>query len=241
MLQTLQTGVLLRNEEVLNFTQQIAAGMACVTAHGIVHLDLAARNILYDHGNTLKIADFGNSRFYNVTEGIPSAQGFNYGVHGKSMKIDFKLCPPECLPRSQWDRSVKGFAPVFNERSDVWALGVVMWQLETRCAQKRCVRLGYSQPPLPPHPPHFLPPRLFHLLFLLFLLLDLLFSSTSFARWRPPTFLPLPLCHFHLHLHLIFFRLSLFPPLLNSTASASLPASSSFSPPTFLRLLQPQL
>ena len=43
---------------------QIATGMRHIAAQGIVHLDLATRNILLTHPDELvKIADFGLSRY----------------------------------------------------------------------------------------------------------------------------------------------------------------------------------
>ena len=50
-----------------------------------------------------------------------------YHMAGK-MKIPFLWCPPECLPRHVWNKKFK-FRPVFNQQSDIWAYGVVCWEI----------------------------------------------------------------------------------------------------------------
>jgi uncharacterized membrane protein YgcG len=115
-------GVTLSCAEQLHFCQQMASGLAFIATKRIVHLDIAARNCLVHSQSRLKIADFGLSRRYNKPAGF---------VMTGRMKIPFLWCPPECLPRKLWDKSVRGFNPVFNEDSDIWAYGVVVWEIAT--------------------------------------------------------------------------------------------------------------
>ena len=106
-----------------HITQQIAAGMAYITECRIVHLDLAARNCLVHSNTTMKIADFGLSRNYN--------EGLNgWKLKGK-MKVPFKWCPPEMLPKKLWKEDVSRYEPMFNELTDMWALGITMWEIAT--------------------------------------------------------------------------------------------------------------
>lgn len=47
---------------VLKMAKDIAAGMGHLHAEGIVHRDLATRNLLLDENMNVKITDFGMSR-----------------------------------------------------------------------------------------------------------------------------------------------------------------------------------
>ncbi len=51
--------------DLTSFTYQIAKPMAYLSSIGVVHRDLACRNILVDEGKVLKITDFGLSRVTN--------------------------------------------------------------------------------------------------------------------------------------------------------------------------------
>jgi serine/threonine protein kinase len=121
--------IMLRPAEQFYIAEQIADALEYITSNRIVHLDLAARNCLVHAKSCIKIADFGLARPYDQGEPREGQQeGFN--LVGK-MKIPFLWAPPECLPTNIWDKSVKVYNPVFNERSDVWAFGVVCWEIAT--------------------------------------------------------------------------------------------------------------
>eukprot|EP01119_Soliformovum_irregulare_P022069 TRINITY_DN747_c0_g1_i1.p1 TRINITY_DN747_c0_g1~~TRINITY_DN747_c0_g1_i1.p1 ORF type:complete len:1284 (+),score=325.47 TRINITY_DN747_c0_g1_i1:126-3977(+) len=95
---------------VLDVAAQCAAGMIHLHDKGIVHRDLALRNILFartDDGFVAKVADFGMSR---TTE-----QGHYTSAGGK---IAIKWAAPEILQYQQ-----------FSNASDVWAFGVTLWEL----------------------------------------------------------------------------------------------------------------
>ena len=106
--------------------------MAYIAESRIVHLDLAARNCLVHANSVVKIADFGLSRAFK-----PERNGWR--LRGR-MKIPFKWCPPECLPRHMWRADIVDYSPVFSERSDMWAFGVVCWEIATR-GEDPCVFL----------------------------------------------------------------------------------------------------
>lgn len=76
----------------------------------MVHMDLAARNCLVAEGNLVKVADFG------LTRKLPDDQDYWQADH--VMKLPVKWCAIESLD----DR-------VFSQGSDVWAFGVVMWEI----------------------------------------------------------------------------------------------------------------
>lgn len=93
--------------ELQSFAIQVANGMAHVESLGIIHRDLAARNILVGRGNQLKISDFGLSR---------------HGVYVKTSKgvIPLRWLSIEAIQRN-----------IYSTKSDVWAYGVVLWEICT--------------------------------------------------------------------------------------------------------------
>lgn len=52
----------LDEDEIIHLALGAARGLACLAAQGIVHRDIAARNILVGENMTAKIADFGCAR-----------------------------------------------------------------------------------------------------------------------------------------------------------------------------------
>lgn len=76
---------------------------------GIVHRDLACRNILVDEGRVLKVTDFGMSR---QTEEIY--------VQKSTGRVPFKWMAIESIITRE-----------FTSASDVWSYGIVLWEIGT--------------------------------------------------------------------------------------------------------------
>ncbi|XP_038109040.1 tyrosine-protein kinase receptor torso isoform X2 [Culex quinquefasciatus] len=97
----------LDHNELHDFAQQIACGMHHLEKIKITHRDLAARNILIDERKTLKISDFGMSR-----TGIY--------VNTRNKKVPLRWLSIEAMRDN-----------FYSSKSDVWAFGVVLWEIGT--------------------------------------------------------------------------------------------------------------
>ncbi|XP_004711011.1 muscle, skeletal receptor tyrosine-protein kinase isoform X2 [Echinops telfairi] len=95
--------------EQLCIARQVAAGMAYLSERKFVHRDLATRNCLVAESMVVKIADFGLSR------NIYSA---DYYKANENDAIPIRWMPPESI-----------FYNRYTTESDVWAYGVVLWEI----------------------------------------------------------------------------------------------------------------
>uniref|UniRef100_A0AAV2ISV2 Tyrosine-protein kinase receptor n=1 Tax=Knipowitschia caucasica TaxID=637954 RepID=A0AAV2ISV2_KNICA len=97
--------------QMLHIAQQIAAGMVYLASQHFVHRDLATRNCLVRENLLVKIGDFGMSRDVYSTD--------YYRVGGHTM-LPIRWMPPESILYRR-----------FTTESDVWSLGVVLWEIFT--------------------------------------------------------------------------------------------------------------
>ncbi|XP_018412722.1 PREDICTED: muscle, skeletal receptor tyrosine-protein kinase [Nanorana parkeri] len=93
----------------LHIARQVSAGMAYLSERKFVHRDLATRNCLVSENMVVKIADFGLSR------NIYSA---DYYKANENDAIPIRWMPPESI-----------FYNRYTTESDVWAYGVVLWEI----------------------------------------------------------------------------------------------------------------
>ncbi|XP_055710202.1 tyrosine-protein kinase Btk29A isoform X1 [Phlebotomus papatasi] len=103
---------------LLDMCIQVCKGMAYLERHNYIHRDLAARNCLVGSENVVKVADFGLAR-YVLDDQYTSSGG---------TKFPIKWAPPEVLNYTR-----------FSSKSDVWAYGVLMWEVFT------CGKMPYGR------------------------------------------------------------------------------------------------
>ncbi|XP_019877153.1 tyrosine-protein kinase Btk29A isoform X2 [Aethina tumida] len=108
---------------LLDMCIQVCKGMAYLERHNYIHRDLAARNCLVGTGDIVKVADFGLAR-YVLDDQYTSSGG---------SKFPIKWAPPEVLNYTR-----------FSSKSDVWAYGVLMWEVFT-CGKMPYGRLKNSE------------------------------------------------------------------------------------------------
>ncbi|TNM98949.1 hypothetical protein fugu_013513 [Takifugu bimaculatus] len=96
--------------QLLEMCKDVSEGMAYLESKQYIHRDLAARNCLVDSNGTVKVTDFGLSR-YVLDDEYTSSVGAKFPV---------RWSPPEVLLYCK-----------FSSKSDVWAYGVLMWEVYT--------------------------------------------------------------------------------------------------------------
>ncbi|XP_065640053.1 proto-oncogene tyrosine-protein kinase receptor Ret isoform X3 [Hydra vulgaris] len=97
--------------DLLNFAWQISSGMEYLSSIKLVHCDLAARNILVGATKNIKISGFGLTRKSN--------ENLTY-LSCKSRRLPVKWMAVEAL-----------FDHMFTSYSDVWAYGIVLFEIVT--------------------------------------------------------------------------------------------------------------
>ncbi|XP_073822323.1 protein kinase receptor Ret oncogene [Musca autumnalis] len=96
---------------ILSFAWQICKGMSYLTDIKLVHRDLAARNVLLAEGHICKISDFG------LTRDVYEDDAY---LKRSRERVPVKWMAPESLADN-----------VYTSKSDVWAFGVLCWELIT--------------------------------------------------------------------------------------------------------------
>lgn len=98
--------------EMIRTMRQLASACGYIISKRIVHMDLAARNVLLGIGNNVKVGDFGMAR--------EMASDGDYVILREKVPLALK-----------WNSIEAMDSRFFSEASDCWSLGVLMWEILT--------------------------------------------------------------------------------------------------------------
>ncbi|KAF8384533.1 hir-1 [Pristionchus pacificus] len=98
-------------KQLYMFAVQISYGLEYLSQKGFVHRDVAARNVLVGEGSSCKIGDFGLCRQIGKDEECYKSRGG---------RLPLKWMSPEAIRDYE-----------FSTKSDVWAFGVLMFEIIT--------------------------------------------------------------------------------------------------------------
>ncbi|XP_045361016.1 cytoplasmic tyrosine-protein kinase BMX isoform X1 [Camelus bactrianus] len=101
-------GKRLEPSQLLEMCCDVCEGMAFLESHQFIHRDLAARNCLVDSDLSVKVSDFGMTR-YVLDDQYVSSVGTKFPV---------KWSAPEVFHYFK-----------YSSKSDVWAFGILMWEV----------------------------------------------------------------------------------------------------------------
>lgn len=113
--------------KLVSFMKQIAAGVVHIHSKGLVHRDIACRNILVHGDGSAKVADFGLSRAV-----LRGAGGGGGGGSGSTAPVDpaYGVTDSSRGPVA-WMAPEQMEAHVYSQKSDVFMFGVCMFEMVT--------------------------------------------------------------------------------------------------------------
>ncbi|KAF9972171.1 hypothetical protein BGZ73_004759 [Actinomortierella ambigua] len=97
---------------------EMARGLAYIHQEGVLHRDLKSANVLLTNRMEVKLADFGLAKDHSMANGASSMKG---GLTGT-----LRWIAPELLC---------AIKPEYSTKSDMYALGMVMWEMAANCTQ----------------------------------------------------------------------------------------------------------
>ncbi|VDK38566.1 unnamed protein product [Gongylonema pulchrum] len=110
-------------KKLVSYATDAARGMVYLSLRKIIHRDIAARNCLISKTDEVKISDFGLSV---ADKNVISVD--------KLRHMPVRWLAPETLRKGE-----------FSTKTDVWAFGVMLWEIFSRCKTEPFPGLSNAQ------------------------------------------------------------------------------------------------
>ena len=118
----LRDGAPLQLPKILNLTSQMAEGLACAHAAGVLHRDLKPGNVMVTGDDRVKILDFGVAKLFRPLSAADAEAVTRLGdevTTGMVVGTAGYMSPEQALGRT------------LDARTDVFALGVMLFEMAT--------------------------------------------------------------------------------------------------------------
>lgn len=113
----------------LRVIHDFVSGLAHLHAHNVIHRDIASRNILISYSGSAVVCDFGLSRSIDPQPDEDFMDAVNF------KETYYRVDQQHLLP-VRWMAPESLNSGKFSRKSDVWMMGVTIWQVLTSCDQK---------------------------------------------------------------------------------------------------------
>ncbi len=129
------TSMIVPLRRLADLLAQVADGMAYLSGRGVVHSDLAARNVLLcDGGRTAKVTDVAKGiSVFNADYSLAGARRTRRGKKKNKKRDGEEEDDPAPLRWQAWETISEGRT---TAASNAWSFGVTGWEALTMCAER---------------------------------------------------------------------------------------------------------